>query len=317
MNFWQKLNKPIVGLSPMDGVTDPAMRYITKKYGNPDVIYTEFVSAEGLARKAKPLFDDLRFDESERPIVAQLFGIDPESFREAAKIVVDLGFNGVDINMGCPAKSVVGRGGGACLIKNYPLVSEIVLAVKEAVDGRIPVSVKTRVGYNEADYDWIDRLSELNLEAIIVHGRTFRQGYSGFANWDVLGKMAEIVRKKNKIFLGNGDVVSREDGNKKVNDYGVDGVLIGQKALGNPWVFNVAQDVGMEERVRVAVEHCKKFEELNAGKSVLTSRQAFVPMRKHLVWYFRGFGNAASLRRALVMTNSSEEVEDLLCELKY
>jgi tRNA-dihydrouridine synthase B len=307
MNFWQKIERPIVGLSPMDGITDPAMRFITKKYGNPDVIYTEFVSAEGLARGAKPLFNDLRFDESERPIVAQLFGIDPESFRDAAKIVVDLGFDGVDINMGCPAKNVTGRGGGASLIKNYPLAREIILAVKEGVDGRIPVSVKTRVGYNEVDFDWIDRLSELDLEAIIVHGRTFRQGYSGFANWEVLGKMAEIVKKKNKIFLGNGDVVSREDGNKRADDYGVDGVLIGQKALGNPWVFNVAQGVEMEEKVKVAIEHCKKFDELNPGK-------LFVPMRKHLAWYFRGFNEAASLRRFLVLTNSSEEVRLILEE---
>jgi tRNA-dihydrouridine synthase B len=334
MNFWKELKKPIVGLAPMDGITDPAMRFITKKYGNPDVIYTEFVSAEGLARKAKALFNDLRFDESERPIVAQLFGIDPESFREAAKIVVDLGFDGVDINMGCPAKNVIGRGGGASLIKNYPLAREIVLAVKEGVDGRIPVSVKTRVGYNEVDFDWIKRLAELDIAVIAVHGRTFRQGYGGRADWEVLGKMAKIVKESGKIFLGNGDVKKIKNQKSKIKDSNrvgpryatqntdfrimvgdnwidlpenIDGVLIGQAAMGNPWVFNVAQDVEMKEKVGVAIEHSIKFGELNQGNN-------FCPMRKHLAWYFRGFSEAASLRRALVMTNSSEEVIGLLSD---
>jgi len=318
--FWNDLGKPIVGLSPMDGITDPAMRFITKKYGNPDVIYTEFVSAEGLSRKAKPLFNELKFDGSERPIVAQLFGIDPKAFQEAAKIIVELGFDGVDINMGCPAKSVIGRGGGASLIKNYSLAKEIIKAVNDGVQGKIPVSVKTRIGYDEVDFNWIKRLSELDLAAIVVHGRTFQQGYGGRADWKVLAKMAEIVRGNGIMFLGNGDVTSREEANKKANEFGVEGVLIGQAARGDPWVFKMGVvDVDIKERIMVATDHARKFEELNSGRDLPAGRQGFLPMRKHLAWYFRGFSGAVELRKKLVLANSSEEARSILedfCDVK-
>jgi tRNA-dihydrouridine synthase B len=281
-------------------------------------------------RKAKPLFNDLKFDKSERPIVAQLFGIDPDAFREAAKIIFDLGFDGVDINMGCPAKNVVGRGGGASLIKNYSLTKEIVEAVKDGVEEKIPISVKTRIGYEKIDFDWIKRLAELDLAVIAVHGRTFRQGYGGQADWETLGKMAEIVRLSGSLFLGNGDIERRISNDeflisngKRIKIRGkFDGVLIGQAARGNPWVFKIRENevkVSFKEKMKVAIEHARKFEELNSGKSMPTGRQAFVPMRKHLAWYCRDFPAAAELRRKLVLTNSSEEARLILedfCAIK-
>src|SRR3989344_4659206 len=176
LGFWGKLKRPIVGLAPMDGVTDAPMRYITAKYGRPDVMFTEFVSADGLKRvtggnklslaSRNSLLRHLRFDESERPVVAQLFGGEPESFFEVAKLIVKMGFDGVDINMGCPAKKVAGRGEGAGLIKNHELAGEIMAAVKNGVEGKIPVSVKTRIGFEKADPEWWKFLATKDLAAV-------------------------------------------------------------------------------------------------------------------------------------------------------
>src|SRR3990167_2352502 len=166
--FWGKLKKPIIGLAPMDGVTDAPMRFITAKYGKPDVIFTEFVSADGVKHGAKRLLRDFKFDEIERPVVAQLFGGDSEAFYEVTKLIVKMGFDGVDINMGCPARKVAGRGEGAGLIKDPDLAAKIIAAVKKGVDGKIPVSVKTRIGYDKADPSWWSFLASKDLAAVTV-----------------------------------------------------------------------------------------------------------------------------------------------------
>lgn len=300
MDFWKKLERPIIGLSPMDGVTDGAMRFITAKYGQPAVIFTEFVSAEGLVRN-KELFSELKYDEIERPVVAQLFGKDPGAFREAAEIVVKLGFDGVDINMGCPSKNVAQHGSGAGLIENRELANRIVDAVHETIKGRIPVSIKTRLGTSKPDESWWQFLAELNVEMVTMHGRTFRQLYRGEADWQSIAKAGLIIKKTGKMFLGNGDIDSISKGVEYCARYGTDGILIGRAALGNPWVFrSITAD--REEIFRVMIEHSKKFEELNPKKP-------FYPMRKHLCWYAIGFPDAAELRRELVETNSSNEVQ--------
>lgn len=310
--FWGKLAKPIIGLSPMDGVTDVAMRFITAKYGKPDVMFTEFTSAEGLAHGAERLLRDFKYDEIERPIVAQLFGKDPDSFYAATKKVVELGFDGVDINMGCPSGIVAEHGAGAGLIENRELARKIIEVVKEAA-GNLPVSVKTRIGTSAPDESWWEFLADQDLAAVTMHGRTFRQMYQGKADWEVLAKAAEVIRSKGALFLGNGDVNSREDAEIRVQKYGVDGVLIGRAAMGNPWVFQrdcglAGQLVSFEDKLRIAVEHARKFEELFPGKS-------FLPMRKHLAWYARGFDGASELRQKLVQTNSAIEVEKIIKSL--
>lgn len=394
----------------MDGVTDAAMRFIAKKYGKPDIIYTEFVSAEGLWRIKKrgemenKIWQDLRFDKTQGPTIVQLFGSDPESFYESAKIVCELGFDGIDINMGCPSKGLEKRGGGAGLIRDKCNAVEVVEATRRGVadffgsdqsnfssrlapstgaslrqnwtapapakinndsatsennkapapkektqelkNSRtqddvqlvIPVSVKTRIGSDKPDVEWWHTLAGMKLPAVAMHGRTFKQLYSGEANWEELFKAAEVIRESGALFLGNGDVqqisvrtapkpysdlpqagsrlravfasapapiefaVELKDGRKLDLTGRMDGVLIGRGAIGNPWILNKTQNEEIKEKLRVAVEHARKFEE------VLPEQKFFV-MRKHLVGYCTGFPEASELRKKLVMTNNADEVE--------
>ena len=307
--FWGKLKKPIIGLAPMDGVTDAPMRFITAKYGKPDVIFTEFVSADGIKHGAKRLLRDFKFDEIERPVVAQLFGGDPEAFFEVAKLIVKMGFDGVDINMGCPARKVAGRGEGAGLIKDPDLAAKIIAAVKKGVDGKIPVSVKTRIGYDQADSSWWQFLASQDLAVVTVHGRTFKQLYQGKADWEAIARAATLIKQSGTIFLGNGDVESIADAKEKIEKYGVDGVLIGRAAQGNPWVFR-GVGVNKEEKLKVALEHSRKFEEI-------FPEDRFFIMRKHLAWYARGFDGASELRQKLVVTNSADEVEKVISQFDF
>src|SRR3989344_5025124 len=309
--FWGKLKKPIIGLAPMDGVTDAPMRFITAKYGKPDVIFTEFVSADGVKHGAKRLLRDFKFDEIERPVVAQLFGGDSEAFYEVTKLIVKMGFDGVDINMGCPARKVAGRGEGAGLIKDPDLAAKIIVAVKKGVDGKIPVSVKTRIGYDQPDPSWWQFLATQDLAAVTIHGRTFKQLYQGRADWAAIARAATLIKRSGAVFLGNGDVRDRAHCPLPIAQYGVDGVLIGRAAQGNPWVFNGAvtqshgDTVTREDKLMIALEHARKFEEI-------FPEDRFFVMRKHLAWYARGFDGAADLRQKLVLCNSADEVEKIV-----
>ncbi|HOZ03415.1 MAG TPA: tRNA-dihydrouridine synthase [Candidatus Woesebacteria bacterium] len=232
-SFWHQLNKPTVGLSPMDGVSDHPFRVITKKYGNPDVIFTEFVSVEGLCHSAAVLLDHFIYNEQQRPVVAQIFGKTPEFFRQAAILVSQLGFDGIDINMGCPARTVTNHGSGAGLIQTPELAQQIVRAVQKGVQDyqsgqtvadcadfspeirsivelrskqlpkqyqncqrNIPISIKTRLGYSDSIItEWLEVLFQTNPELITVHGRTLKQGYGGQANWEDIGQAANIAKK--------------------------------------------------------------------------------------------------------------------------
>ena len=225
--FWGNLDYPIVGLSPMDGVTDAPMRFVAKKYGLADVIYAEFVSAEGLWRIQRrgevehKIWRDLIYDESERPVIAQLFGSDPDSFFEATKIICELGFDGIDINMGCPSPGLEKRGGGAGLIRDQGLAAAVIEATREGVNDyiktqkiknsknqniEIPVSLKTRIGSAKPDESWWKFLASQELPAVAMHGRTFKQLYSGEADWEILLKAGEIIRESGAKFLANGDI---------------------------------------------------------------------------------------------------------------
>lgn len=329
--FWEKLSKPIVGMSPMDGVTDAPWRFIAKKYGNPDVVYTEFVSVEGLWRIKKRgemdhrIWKELKYDETERPVVVQLFGSDPQSFYEATKIVCELGFDGVDINMGCPSPGLERSGGGAGLIRNHDLARRIIIETRRAVKewseennrNEIPVTLKTRVGSSVSDPDWWKFLATMEMPVVAMHGRTFKQLYSGEADWEILQMASEIIRSKDTLFLANGDIekLKMEDGSMKINLSGgrkidlpssMDGVLIGRKSMGNPWIFRKdGYEPTKEEKLKVAIEHSEKFEEILKGEK-------FLSIRKHLAWYAHGFENASEIRRELVMCNSSKEVRKVV-----
>lgn len=355
MNFWQKLPKPIIGLSPMDGVTDYPYRKIINKYGKKcDLSFTEFVHVKSLFKGRVKVYKDLVFDQSNKPTIAQLFGVDPEYFRQSAIIICQLGFDGIDINMGCPAKSVVKREGGAALIKNPKLAQKIIKATKEGVgdwqNGKtiddldldqekkdyiknftsssviaslhdfeiikrrgnlqkkrksIPVSVKTRLGFNKNTIsDWIKYLIEANPDAITVHGRTFSQLYSGQADWDSITSVSSLVKNQNIIYLGNGDVKNYQDGLEKTKKYNTDGALIGRHAFGNPWVFT-DKIPSPQDKMKVMLEHAKYFNDFYEGKF-------FYAFRKHLAWYCKGFAGAKDLRIKLMQIDTLSQLNEFL-----
>lgn len=311
-SFWDKLwelGRPIVGLSPMDGVTDAAFRYMVGKYGEPDVMFTEFVSVDALhfasGERRERLLKTFSYDHAQRPVVAQVFGKTPEFFAEAARIIEQLGFDGIDINMGCPAAKIEEQGSGAGLIRTPELAQEIVRTAKKAT--RLPVSVKTRIGVDQiVAQEWMAALMEVTPANISLHGRTLRQMYTGSANWEVIGEAATIVHKLGGHILGNGDVKSREEAIEKCQTYGVDGVLIGRAAEGNPaFAKATAGEASREQRLAWAVEHAKKYEEIFGSDN-------FMPVRKHLAWYCHGFPGAVELRMKLMQTTNASEVEEVI-----
>lgn len=349
-HFWQTLPRPLLGLAPMDGITDHPCRHIQKKYGRPALIYTEFVAVERLATGDWALLKDFLYDESQRPIIAQVYGHIPELFPRMVVMLCELGFDGIDINMGCPATSIVHRGSGAGLIRTPDIAQAIIHAARQGVHDwlngatmrdlpgapphlvaqveerhrllplasqarrPIPISVKTRIGYDAPQVrEWIPRLLDSAPDAIALHGRTLHQRYGGNADWEQIGVAAELARGSGVLMLGNGDVRSYEDAMQRVADYGLDGVLIGRGGNGNPFVF---QPDSLHERLeadrylmlRIALEHAQ----LHSAMIGQGHPGRFLPMRKHLGWYVRGVPGASSLRRSLVETSNAAQVAAIL-----
>lgn len=360
MNFWRKIAKPIIGLSPMDGVTDASFRFITAKYGAPDVTVTEFVNVEAALYAPHTLIRDLTYSESERPVLAQIYGHTAEHFYKVAHVIGALGFDGLDINMGCPAKTVASKGSGAGLILKPHLAQAIIRAARQGIEDwcagqsldsiglkpplvheilklsrrkvgsetlrarrAIPISVKTRLGYDDVVIDeWIQALLEENPAAITLHGRTLKQQYKGSADWDAIARAVDIAKNSDTLILGNGDLRDMADVHRRVRESHVDGVLIGRAAQGEPWIFRAKEQVkqalreqreeiiltapvSLAERFRVILEHSDHF-------ARHTQVHSFVGMRKHLAWYCKGFRGAAELRAQMVRVNDVEEVAERL-----
>jgi len=335
-------SQKIVGLSPMDGITDEAFRLTQSQIAKADLMFTEFVSAEGLAHNAVKLFDTLLYSSKGRPIIGQLFGKDPDSFYIAAVILCFLGFDGIDINFGCPAKTVVQHGSGASLIDKPQLAGQIIESVKKAItdfsenkvtlkdlklkekvhkviernlkysssslvkDGLgeivIPtLSVKTRIGISDDTTDtWIPFLLSHNLDFLTLHGRTLKQGYSGTANWDVISKSAKFAKKANTVFFGNGDVESRSQALDYCQKYGVDGVLIGRAAMGNPWAF-ADKKPDFKEKFSAMLLHAKNFTDI-------FPQRRFDPLRRHFLLYVSGHPSAKELRMEIVKLNKIKDL---------
>jgi nifR3 family TIM-barrel protein len=356
MNFWKELPTPLYVVAPMADVTDAPFRRIIAKYsaheradgtiGGPDVMWTEFVAADGLMRatpegKAK-LMADLIYSEEERPIVAQLFSSNEEYMEAACALCLDLGFDGVDINMGCPDKSIEKQGCGSAMIKNPENAKAIIRAAKRGCKSGtqegIPVSVKTRIGYYEDELErWIPEILSENPAALTIHGRTRKDLSKVPAKWDRIARAVEIRNElgSDTLILGNGDVLSLDDAKKKVADSGADGVMVGRALFGNPWFFHptkrvplaltalptkgvnredivvtdnadtLCEYVTLEERLSVLIEHTKLFEELLSFKN-------FAVMKKHYKAYVHGFPDASHLRAALMEADSSEEMESIV-----
>ena len=251
----------------MSDVTDIAFRFILAKYGknsqnkNQIVFWTEFVSADGLCHKLarKKLAHILKYSLREKPVVAQVFGANPENMKKACQYISSLGFDGIDINMGCPDKSVINQGAGAALIKTPALAREIIRAAKEGIISagqHIPVSVKTRVGYNKEEiHTWIPELLKEDISALTIHARTKKEMSAVPADWNYIKEVRELIKKSGKeiILIGNGDVQNLNEAKEKAIKYNCDGVMIGRGVFGNPWFFSGRniQDISLNEKIEV------------------------------------------------------------------
>lgn len=312
-NLWKKLKKPIFVIAPMANVTDVAFRSMFAKYGKPDVMWTEFVSADGLCSPGKKmLLRDLEFSDNERPIVAQLFTGHPDKMFEAAKLVESLGYDGIDINMGCPDRAVEKQGSGAGHIKDPENAKKVLEAARNGAPN-ISVSVKTRIGYNKVEIDtWIRFLLEQKLPALTVHLRTRKEMSDVPAHWELMNK---IVALRNEIspetlIIGNGDITSKEHGKKMIEETGCDGVMIGRGIFGNPWFFSgkVLSDISPKDRLTVMLEHAKVFDRK------LGDVKNFAIMKKHFKAYVSGWDGAKELRVKLMETENLQDVDNLVRE---
>jgi tRNA-dihydrouridine synthase len=306
-NFWQKLPRPFTVLAPMEDVTDFTFREIVAtELPKPDVLFTEFTNVEALNsvgfEKTIPRF---KFSKEQRPIVAQIWGLKPENYFKTAKLIEKLGFDGIDINMGCPDRAVVKIGACSALINNQPLVKEIIEATRKG-SKKLPISVKTRIGVKEVvTEDWIAFLLEQKLDAITIHGRTAKQLSDVPANWVEISKAVKIRNKisPNTIIIGNGDVKSYKEALKRVKESQVDGIMIGRGIFVNPWVFEKKpKKHSQDEYKSVLKKHLDMYDHTIHYDKV----------KKFYKMYVNNFNGANSLRAKLMQTKSIEEALKLL-----
>jgi nifR3 family TIM-barrel protein len=324
-NFWDGLPKPFFIQAPMEDVTDAAFRQLIARFGKftstrqdgtswrggPDVMMTEFTSADGLmlapAEGKKVLLKKLVYSEEERPIVAQLFSAIPERMEQAALLCKDLGFDGIDINMGCPDRSVEKSGCGAALIKNPALARELIRAAQKT---GLPVSVKTRIGYNTDELDsWLPELLAENPVCVTIHARTRKEMSDVPARWDRVKRGVEIrdALGSKTLIVGNGDIKDLDDARAKAAETGCDGIMLGRAIYGNPWLYAArVQAPSPQERIEALIEHIKLFD------SLLGDTANFATMKKHFKAYISGWDNAKELRVHLMETSSAAEAIEVL-----
>jgi nifR3 family TIM-barrel protein len=323
--FWKKLKKPIFAIAPMANVTDAAFRALIAKYGKPDVMWTEFVSCDGLQSTGRDnIMIDLKYSETERPIVAQIFGSKPENFYKTALLMQELGFDGIDINMGCPDRAVEKQGAGAALIKNPKLAQEIIRETMRGA-GKLPVSVKTRIGYNKDELrTWLPYILETEPAAITIHARTRKEMSKVPARWEHVAEAVSIRdaydnTKDKTLILGNGDVIDVLDGINKAKETGADGIMIGRGIFGNPWCFadltkvkngkKVDKEISIKQRLAAMCEHAEYFEKM------LGKEKNFEIMKKHFKAYANGFASAKELRiKLMTETKNCRDVKKIVKE---
>ncbi|MGB7957958.1 MAG: tRNA-dihydrouridine synthase [Minisyncoccia bacterium] len=315
--FWNKLKKTIFAIAPMANVTDAAFRHMFVECGRPDIFWTEFVSVEALLSKGKErALVDLWYGKEEHPIVAQIFGAKPEQFERAAALVRELGFDGIDINMGCPDKDVEKQGAGAALMKDPELAREIIRATKVGAKN-LPVSVKTRIGYAKNEMaEWLPVLLHENIAALTVHLRTRNEMSDVAARWELAPEVAALRNKHapDTIVLCNGDVGSLDDARVKVAATGIDGVMVGRGIFGNPWFFS-GKEPSVKEKLDRMVAHAELFEKLYHSNDKDRLKN-FDVMKKHFKAYVSGFLGAKELRIKLMETENAAEVKKIVEESK-
>lgn len=306
-------------LAPMEDITDPSFRYICKLYGV-DMLYTEFISSDGLIRNTKESLEKLKIYDYERPIGIQIYGHLIDAMVESAKIAESRNPDVIDINFGCPVYKIAKRGAGSGIMCNIPLMvkmtSEIVKAVK------IPVTVKTRLGYDSSSKFIVsiaEQLQDVGIQALTIHGRTREQLYKGNADWTLIGEVKNNPRMRIPV-MGNGDVDSPEKAKEAFDKYGVDGIMIGRGAIGSPWIFRdikhyittgkLAPPLTVNEKIDLAKKHFLKSLEVK-GEIV-----GVLEMRRHFSNYFKGLENFKETRLKLVTTKEPEIILELLEEIR-
>ena len=302
-------------LAPMEDVSDPPFRALCKEYGA-DLMYTEFISSEGLIRDAAKSVKKLDIFEYERPIGIQIFGSNIDSMRKATEVTEQANPDIIDINYGCPVKKVAGKGAGAGILQDVPKMVEM---TKEIVNStNLPVTVKTRLGWDDNTkyiVEVAERLQDVGIKAISIHGRTRKQMYKGEADWSLIAEVKNNPRMHIPVF-GNGDINSPQKAVEYKNRYGVDGVMIGRASIGSPWFFKQVKhyiqtgeelpEISLEERADVARRH------LEMSLKWKGEREGVVEMRRHYGNYFRGIPNFKETRMTLVTSMESQEILETL-----
>ncbi|MEY3049502.1 MAG: hypothetical protein RL365_1540 [Bacteroidota bacterium] len=306
-------------LAPMEDVSDPPFRALCKKHGA-DMMYTEFISSEGLIRDAVKSVQKMDIFEYERPIGVQIFGSDEDSMVRAAQIIEQVKPDLIDINYGCPVKKVACKGAGAGLLQDIPKMVRLTKAVVNAVN--VPVTVKTRLGWDDSTKNIVEtaeRLQDIGIEALTIHGRTRKQMYKGEADWTLIGAVKNNQRMRIPIF-GNGDIDSPEKAFQYKNIYGVDGIMIGRASIGYPWIFNEIKAFlasgehlnppTFKERMEAIEEH------LNFSIQWKGEKVGIAEMKRHYGNYFKGIPHFKPYKSALVLANELAEVQAIMAEIK-
>jgi len=313
-SFWHSLKGPIKVLAPMEDVTDTVFRRIVARCGRPDVFFTEFTNTDGMCSEGRDaVIHRLQFTEEERPIVAQIWGNNPEHYLRASRDLSSMGFDGIDINMGCPVKKIVKNGHCSALIENKPLVQELIAAAKEGA-GEIPVSVKTRLGFRRLETEhWAQFLLEQNPAVLTMHGRIAKEMSDFPANWEEIGKVVKLRDEMGSetLIIGNGDVESLEDIELKARSYGVDGAMVGRGIFHNIFLFDPDRsgtEVPPPERIALLLDH------LHLYRATWGSDKNFEVMKKFVKVYVTGFQGAAKLRGHLMEASDYAQIDEILAD---
>ena len=304
-NFWKQLNKPILALAPMAGLTDSAFRTLCRQLGA-DIVYTEMISADALYYKSKKTLELIKFNKSEKPIVGQLFGKRPELFKEAAAQLDQAGYDGIDINFGCPARKVVRHGGGVTLMKDTKKCRAIIEATLSGT--KLPVSIKIRSQIDKVTAsDFVKKIMDLPIAAIMIHGRPYSNPFNAPIDFQMIKKVKQLVKIP---VLGNGGINAPEDAKAMLDKTGCDGIGLARGVRGKPWLFQQIKDyLKKEDYHSPTLAQIKKVALDHARLNYKTKgKHGIIEMRKHLIWYTKGFPEAAQLRRKLVQV---EKISDI------
>ena len=310
-NIWSKTKKPIIALAPMAGYTDPAFRLICLK-NNADIVYTEMVSVEAIWRKNKKTLRMLETLPQEKNVILQLFGNKPESFKKALKIINNKyknNFSGIDINFGCPAHKVTKTGSGAALMDNKKLAQEIIKTTTNNTN--LPVSIKIRSQVkNTSAIEFIKYIKNLNISAVMIHGRSLKQGFSGSVDFKMIKEIKKLL--PNIPVLANGGIYTPEDIKNILQKTNADGVGIARGAWGNPWIFSKKEKPNFLEIKKAAIQHAKYFLKYNSSFAKATAdKQNLIPLRKQLLQYFKGQKNASQIRQKIIKIKNLEDLKKM------